>query len=503
MLATRGSEGNHKGHKVPRAHTTRPINKKAYADLYLCATSANFTIMDCALNQGNETRLNIISCTKTQKYLLKGHHVFLAHVTTKETEDKSGEKRLEDVPINKKEHEEHSKAILELLKKEELYAKFSKCEFWIPKLIYEKSNKGSQKLLRPMTKLTQKKVAFEWGDKQEAAIQTLKNNGVCSKELEALLVWNQLLIYYDCEIRYHSGKANVVVDALSRKERIKPLRVRALVMTIGLDLLKQILNAQTEAQKAENLKNKHVGESQHISSLEDLSTDLQASSIIIDYGVVYHIVLRAFGKVCKRCYEASPPVEGVLVTSRFELSSRKNGGSSKMVRDILMLSLKFQKGAISSLPNGVDSNPDIYPPPHEDPLLISDSLFYLRPPGKTRKSLTPPLIIILMASSANSSTQNSPRKVPRTDFIDLSSNESSPIQNIPINTTLDTTLALIIPPPTISQTIPSQGTNVSPLAPRALVFSTPPSSPFEPHPYLTTLDDLPPRNSNPPPPSLS
>nr|GEV17507.1 reverse transcriptase domain-containing protein [Tanacetum cinerariifolium] len=50
-------------------------------------------------NQGNETRLNIISCTKTKKYLLKGHFVFLAHVTTKETEDKSGEKQLEDVPI--------------------------------------------------------------------------------------------------------------------------------------------------------------------------------------------------------------------------------------------------------------------------------------------------------------------------------------------------------------------------------------------------------------------
>ncbi|GKD58916.1 putative reverse transcriptase domain-containing protein, partial [Tanacetum coccineum] len=50
-------------------------------------------------NQGNRTRLNIISCTKTHKYLLKRHNVFLAHVTTKETEDKSGEKRLEDVPI--------------------------------------------------------------------------------------------------------------------------------------------------------------------------------------------------------------------------------------------------------------------------------------------------------------------------------------------------------------------------------------------------------------------
>ncbi|GJX75295.1 glyceraldehyde-3-phosphate dehydrogenase of plastid 2 [Tanacetum coccineum] len=79
------------------------------------------------------------------------HHVFLAHVTTKEIEYKSEEKRLEeactmfddfpkifpkDLPGQggKKEHEEHLKAILELLKKEELYAKFSKCEFWIPKV---------------------------------------------------------------------------------------------------------------------------------------------------------------------------------------------------------------------------------------------------------------------------------------------------------------------------------------------------------------------------------
>ncbi|GJU86591.1 hypothetical protein Tco_1294137 [Tanacetum coccineum] len=54
-------------------------------------------------------------------------------------------------------------------------------------------------------------------------------------------------------------KENVATDALSRKEHIKPLRVRALVMTIDLDLPKQILNAQTGAQKPENLKYEDVG----------------------------------------------------------------------------------------------------------------------------------------------------------------------------------------------------------------------------------------------------
>nr|GEW21933.1 hypothetical protein [Tanacetum cinerariifolium] len=71
--------------------------------------------------------------------------------------------------------------------------------------------------------------------------------------------WLELLSDYDRDIRYHPRKANVVADALSRKEREPPLRVRALVMTIGLDLPRQILNAQTEARKPKNIRKEDVG----------------------------------------------------------------------------------------------------------------------------------------------------------------------------------------------------------------------------------------------------
>nr|GEW73578.1 hypothetical protein [Tanacetum cinerariifolium] len=271
-------------------------------------------------NNEHGSRLNIISCTKMQKYLLRGCHVFLAYVTAKKAKDKSEDKRLEDVPIvrdfpevfpedlsgipptrqvefqidlvpgaapvarvpyrlalsemkdlsdqlqefsdngfirpvphleelrsclsrirmdhsgylmnrvckpylekfvivfiddiliyskTKQEYKEHVKLILELLKKEELYAKFSECEFWISKVQFPCH-----------------------------VIDRAEN----------------FIVYCDAS---HKG-LGVVLMKNEKKSKCKPLRVRASMMTIGLDLSKQILEAQTEARKPENINTKDV-----------------------------------------------------------------------------------------------------------------------------------------------------------------------------------------------------------------------------------------------------
>nr|GEY25059.1 putative reverse transcriptase domain-containing protein [Tanacetum cinerariifolium] len=186
---------------------------------------------------------------------------------------------------NIKEHEGHLKLILRLLKDEELYAKFSKCVFWLTNVKFlghvidsesihvDPAKIEAIKDWAPMMKLIQKSKNFDWGEKEEAAFQLLKQK-LCSASILALpegsenfMVYcdashkglgtvlmqkEKLLSDYDCKIRYHLGKANVVADALSQKERNKLLRVQALVMTIGLNLHKQILSAQSKAKKEEN-----------------------------------------------------------------------------------------------------------------------------------------------------------------------------------------------------------------------------------------------------------
>ncbi|GJR34548.1 putative reverse transcriptase domain-containing protein [Tanacetum coccineum] len=195
---------------------------------------------------------------------------------------------------NKEEHADHLRIILELLRKEKLYAKFSKCDLWISIVQFLRHLIDSQGLhvdpakieaiAKSLTELTQKNKKYICGKDQETAFQLLKKklceapiltlpegNGdfvvycdaslqglgvvLMQKEKVTLKIWRQLerasARDYDCEIRYHPRKANVVADALSQ---IKPLQVRSLVVTIHSKFPSQILQAQNEALKEENLK---------------------------------------------------------------------------------------------------------------------------------------------------------------------------------------------------------------------------------------------------------
>ncbi|GKE34275.1 putative reverse transcriptase domain-containing protein [Tanacetum coccineum] len=301
---------------------------------------------------------------------------------------------IDDILVYSKDEEEHGKhlkIILELLKKERLYAKFSKCDFWLdlvqflgnvidhsgvhvdPAKIesikswaapttptevrqflglagyHRRFIEGFSLISKPLTMLTQKNKKYEWGKEEEEAFQTVKQK-LCSasilalpegtkdfvvyfdaslkgygamlmqrekviayasrqlkvheknytthdlelgavvfalrlwrhylygtkcmvftdhKSLQYILNqkelnlrqrrWTELLSDYDCEIRYHPGKVNVVADALIRKERDKPLRVRALMMTVHNDLPKQIREAQKEAMKRNNVRAENLG----------------------------------------------------------------------------------------------------------------------------------------------------------------------------------------------------------------------------------------------------
>ncbi|GJU07524.1 putative reverse transcriptase domain-containing protein [Tanacetum coccineum] len=141
------------------------------------------------------SRLKVISCIKARKYVERGCHLFLVHVT----DNKLKEKRLEDVSVI---HD-------------------------FPK-VFPEELPGLPPPRQKELNLRQRR-------------------------------WIQLLSDYDCDIRYHPRKANVVADALSRKERIKPLRVRALMMTVHNDLQKRIHEAQKEAMKKKHVRKENLG----------------------------------------------------------------------------------------------------------------------------------------------------------------------------------------------------------------------------------------------------
>ncbi|GJS26853.1 putative reverse transcriptase domain-containing protein [Tanacetum coccineum] len=120
---------------------------------------------------------------------------------------------------SRKEHEEHLKLILRLLKNEELYAKFSKCEFWLSKVQFLGHVIDSEGVhvdpakIKPMTKLTQKSVKFDWGEKEETAFQMLKQK-LCSALILALPERSEKFVVY-CDAS-HKGLGAM----LMQKEKV-------------------------------------------------------------------------------------------------------------------------------------------------------------------------------------------------------------------------------------------------------------------------------------------
>nr|GFB10474.1 reverse transcriptase domain-containing protein [Tanacetum cinerariifolium] len=118
---------------------------------------------------------------------------------------------------------------------------------------YRRFIRNFSKISKSLTILTQKCKTFDWGEEHKLAFQTLKDK-LCNAPVLALpdgpedfvRRWIELFSDYDCEIRYHPGKANVVADALNRKERVKPKRVRAMNMTLQSSIKDRIPAAQKE-----------------------------------------------------------------------------------------------------------------------------------------------------------------------------------------------------------------------------------------------------------------
>nr|GFA32978.1 retrotransposon protein, putative, Ty3-gypsy subclass [Tanacetum cinerariifolium] len=106
---------------------------------------------------------------------------------------------------NEKEHEEHLKAILGLLKEEKLYAKFSKCLAGY----YRRFIEGFLKIAKSMTKLAQKTIKFDWGEKEENAFQLI-NQKLCSAPILALPEGSEDFVVY-CDAS-HKGLGAVLMQ---------------------------------------------------------------------------------------------------------------------------------------------------------------------------------------------------------------------------------------------------------------------------------------------------
>ncbi|GKA84097.1 putative reverse transcriptase domain-containing protein, partial [Tanacetum coccineum] len=167
----------------------------------------------------------------------------------------------------------------------------------------------------------------------------------------------------DYDIRYHPGKENVVANALNRTERIEPLRVRALVMTIGLDLPKQILEAQIEALRPENLENEDVGDqltkTAHFLPIRendplDKLARLYLNRIVARHGIPVSIICDRDGRFTSNFWKSFQKALGIdisMITAYHPETDSQSERTIQTLKDMLHACvIDFGKGWVKHLP---------------------------------------------------------------------------------------------------------------------------------------------------------
>nr|GEU95074.1 reverse transcriptase domain-containing protein [Tanacetum cinerariifolium] len=286
---------------------------------------------------------------------------------------------------SKDEYEDHLRLVLELLKKKELYAKFSKCEFWLQEVQFISHVVNQSGIHMDPSKI---KAVKSWkAPTTPSKIRSFlglagirlcthakrKSNCLCIKtakylELRAVVFalktwrhylygtksviytdhkslqhifdqkelnmrqrrWIELFSDYECKIRYHLGKANVVADALSRKERVKPRRARAMAMTIQSEIRGMIIAAQGEAFKQENI----LAERLH----EDYSTKRLAriyiNEIVARHGVPVSIISDRNGRFTSRCWQTVQKGLGTRLDMSTAYHPQTDGQSERTIQTL-------------------------------------------------------------------------------------------------------------------------------------------------------------------------